>query len=39
MPPKTKKIFIKILIIMGKTALTGLVYGLAYGLVAKVWRL
>jgi hypothetical protein len=35
MPPTTKKIIIEILKIMGKAAFTGI----AYGLVAKVWRL
>jgi hypothetical protein len=35
MDPKTKKIIIEILKIFGKAAFTGI----AYGLVARVWRL
>ena len=35
MDPKTQKILLKTLKILGKAAFTGL----AYGLVAKVWRL
>jgi hypothetical protein len=35
MSPNTKKIILEILIIIGKAAFTGL----AYGLVAKVWRM
>jgi hypothetical protein len=35
MDPRTKKILIEILKILGKAAFTGI----AYGLVARIWRL
>lgn len=39
MTPTTKKIITEILVIMGKAGFTGLAYGLAYNLAAKIWRL